>query len=237
MGGLNHHAPGVAAMGVLMLDTRFPRPLGDVGNPASFPFPVRYRVVQGASPERVVQQQAVGLLQPFIDAAHELVQAGCVGISTTCGFLVLFQRELAAALPVPVMTSSLLQIPALQAMLAPGQQVGVVTISAASLTQAHLAAAGANGEVPVEGVNAAGEMARAILGNQTTLDTALVQAEVVQAALRLIARQPAVKAIVLECTNMPPYADAVREATGLPVYDALTALMEFWEALTSRREL
>ncbi len=228
---MNHHAPGVAALGVLMLDTRFPRPVGDVGNPASFPFPVRYRVVQGASPERVVQQQAAGLLQPFIDAANELVAAGCVGISTTCGFLVLFQRELAAALPVPVMTSSLLQIPALQATLAPGQQVGVVTISAASLTQAHLAAAGAIGEVAVEGVDAAGEMARAILGNQTTLDTALVQAEVVQAAQRLITRQPAVKAVVLECTNMPPYADAVRKATGVPVYDALSALDGFWRDL------
>lgn len=225
---MNHHAPGLAALGVLMLDTRFPRPPGDVGNPASFPFPVRYRVVQGASPERVVQQQAAGLLQPFIEAAHELVKAGCVGISTTCGFLVLFQRELAAALPVPVMTSSLLQIPALQTSLAPGELVGVVTISATSLSAEHLAAAGAMGDVPVEGVDAAGEMARAILGNQTTLDTVRVQAEVVQAALRLISRQPAVKAIVLECTNMPPYADAVRRATGLPVYDALTAMTGFW---------
>ncbi len=228
---MSHHAPSTAALGVLMLDTRFPRPPGDVGNPASFPFPVRYRVVQGASPERVVQQRAAGLLQPFIEAARELVKAGCVGISTTCGFLVLFQRELAAALPVPVMTSSLLQIPDLQTSLAPGELVGVVTISAASLTQAHLAAAGATGEVPVEGVDAAGEMARAILGNQITLDTALVQAEVVRAAQRLIARQPAVKAIVLECTNMPPYADAVRRATGLPVYDALTALTGFWRDL------
>jgi len=228
---LTNNAPDSAALGVLMLDTRFPRPQGDVGNPATFPFPVRYRVVQGASPERVVRLRAAGLLEPFIEAARELVKAGCIGITTTCGFLVLFQRELATALPVPVMTSSLLQIPALQRSLAPGELVGVVTISATSLTAEHLAVAGATGEVPVEGVNAAGEMARAILGNQTTLDTALVQAEVVLAAQQLIAHQPAVKAIVLECTNMPPYADAVRRATGLPVYDALTALTGFWRDL------
>lgn len=219
------------SLGVLTLETRFPRPLGDVGNPASFEFPVRYKVVPGASPQRVVRERAQGLLQPFIDAGLELIEQGCIGITTTCGFLVLFQSELAAALPVPVMTSSLLQIAEAERRLPHRQRAGVVTISAESLDAAHLAAAGARADTPVEGVDADGELARRILNDEQMLDVVQAGHDVVAAAQRLMARCPEVGALVLECTNMPPYADAVRRVTGLPVYDALTAINVFWQTL------
>ena len=102
-------------LGVLMLDTRFPRAIGDVGNPKSFAMPVRHRVVAGASPQRVVGEGDPALLQPFIDAARQLVDDGARAITTSCGFLVLFQQALQTALPVPVWTSSLLKLPELQA--------------------------------------------------------------------------------------------------------------------------
>lgn len=219
------------ALGVLMLDTRFPRPLGDVGNPASFDFPVRNAMVQGASPQRVVREQAEGLLLLFIEAAHELIAQGCIGIATTCGFLVRFQSALAQALPVPVMTSSLLQIAALEAGLPAGQCAGVITIAAAQLDAACLVAAGARADTPVEGVEADGEFAQRILNNDATLDVAQAGRDVVAAALRLTARCPQVGALVLECTNMPPYRDAVQRATGLPVVDAQTAVSAFWRSL------
>ncbi len=219
------------ALGVLMLDTRFPRPLGDVGNPASFDFPVRYAVVQGASPQRVVCEQAEGLLLPFIEAGRELIGQGCIGIATTCGFLVRFQSALAQALPVPVMTSSLLQIAALEAGLPAGQRAGVITIAAAQLDAACLAAAGARADTPVEGVEADSEFAQRILNNDATLDLAQAGRDVVAAALRLTARCPQVGALVLECTNMPPYRDAVQRATGLAVVDAQTAVSAFWRSL------
>ena len=215
------------SLGVLMLETRFPRPVGDIGNPASFAHPVRYKIVRGASPERVVRERAAGLLQPFIDAARELIDEGCTAITTSCGFLVLFQEELAAVLPVPVLTSSLLQLPAIETGLAPGQRAGVLTIDSASLTMAHLSAAGACIDTPVEGTESGIEFTRRILGDEPTLDTDRAQRDVVDAALRLIARHSEVAALVLECTNMPPYANAVRCATGLPVYDVLTGISAF----------
>jgi Asp/Glu/Hydantoin racemase len=211
-------------LGVLMLETRFPRPIGDIGNPASFAHPVRYKIVRGASPERVVRERAAGLLRPFIDAARELVDEGCTSITTSCGFLVLFQEQLAAALPVPVMTSSLLQIAAIEKNLAPGKRVGVLTIDSKSMTDEHLIAAGARADTPVEGTESGVEFTRRILGNEMTLDVERARKDVVEAALRLTARHPEVAALVLECTNMPPYASAVRLATGLPVYDVLTAI-------------
>src|SRR5437762_13535755 len=85
-----------ARVGILMLETQFPRIPGDMGNAETWPFPVLYKVVPGASPRRVVCEQAEGLLDEFLAAAAELVRLGADGITTTCGFLSLFQREIAA---------------------------------------------------------------------------------------------------------------------------------------------
>ena len=212
-----------AALGILMLDARFARVPGDMGNAATWPFPVHYRVVRGASPERVVLHRAEGLLQPFLDAAAELVAMGAAAITTNCGFLSLFQRELAAHVGVPVATSALLQAPWAQATLPPGRRVGVVTISAASLTPAHLLAAGAAADTPIAGCDTDGELYRVLIrGERDDLNTEAAEADVLDAAHALLRAHPDVSAIVLECTNMPPYAAAVAAATGLPVWDAVT---------------
>ena len=129
-----------ARVGILMLETRFPRIPGDMGNAATWPFPVLYKVVPGASPRRVVCDKAEGLLDAFLDAAEELVHLGADGITTTCGFLSLFQREIAAHVGVPVATSSLMQIPLIERVLPPGKRVGILTVSAANLTGEHLLA-------------------------------------------------------------------------------------------------
>ena len=113
-----------APLGILMLEAKFPRIPGDMGNAATWPFPVLYRVVSGASPERVVLNAAAGLLDDFLAAAADLVAQGAEAITTNCGFLSAFQRELAAHVGVPVATSALLQVPWVQATLPPGKRVG-----------------------------------------------------------------------------------------------------------------
>lgn len=220
-------------LGVLMLDTRFPRIVGDIGNPATFGFPLRHAVVAGASPQRVVRERDLSLLQPFIEAGRALVAQGARAITTSCGFLVLFQSELGRALPVPVWTSSLLLLPELQAALPAGRRAGVITIDAASLGADHLRAAGADPATPVEGVAPGCSLQRTLLGNLPTLDEAQASREVVAAGRRLVARCPEVGAIVLECTNLPPYAGALRAALGLPVHDMRTFLDERWRSLVA----
>lgn len=207
------------ALGILMLDTRFPRVPGDVGNAATWPFPVRIAVVRDASPERVVRGRAEGLLDAFAVAGQELAGRGAAAIITTCGLLALHQRELAERLPVPFAASSLLLLPILARMLQSGRRPGVVTIDAASLTRAHLLAAGADPETPIVGVDPGGEFARVFLGDRPTLDVAAAERDVLEAGERLRARHPDVGAVVLECANMPPYAAALRARLGLPVYD------------------
>src|SRR5438876_7542340 len=152
-----------ARVGILTLEARFPRIPGDMGNGLTWPFPVLYKVVPGASPRRVVFEKAEGLLDGFLDAAAELVRLGADGITTTCGFLSLYQREISAHVGVPVATSSLMQIPLIERVLPPGKRVGVLTISAANLTEEHLHAPGADPGTPVVGTDDGTEFMRAIL--------------------------------------------------------------------------
>src|SRR3569623_1614548 len=137
-----------APLGILMLEARFPRIPGDMGNANTWPFPVLYRVESGASPEKVVLRGAAGLLPDFIEAASYLVRLGAEAITTNSGFLSLFQKELAAAVGDPVATSSLMQVPWVQATLPPGKRVGLVTVSGATLSPAHLEGAGVPHDTP-----------------------------------------------------------------------------------------
>src|SRR5919109_3786807 len=119
-------------VGILILDTRFPRIPGDMGNATTFPFPVRYHRVTGADPDLVVRRGAEGLLAAFVEGARALEREGVGAVTTNCGFLVKYQRELAAAVSVPVFTSSLLLVPLVHRMLPPGQRVGLITVNATS---------------------------------------------------------------------------------------------------------
>ena len=218
-------------LGILMLETRFPRLPGDVGNPASWPFPVRYRVVRDASPERVVRGRAEGLVDAFIAAGRALAQEGAGALITTCGFLALHQRELAQALPIPFASSSLMQLPVLERALPSGKRVGVITIDAAALSKGHLAAVGADPETPTVGVDPSGEFARSILGDLPSLDAAAAEREILAAGDALVARHPDVAAVVLECANMPPYARALRERLRMPVHDMVSFGRWFYAGL------
>jgi Asp/Glu/hydantoin racemase len=220
-----------ATLGLVMLETRFPRPLGDVGHPGTFAFSVRRRIVPGASPRRVVVEGDRALAAPFIAAADALARDGVAAITTSCGFLALFQRELAAAVAVPVWTSSLLAIPELEATLPRGTRAGIVTVDGASLTAAHLAAVGVRVDTPVEGLAADSRFRATLLEDRESLDEDEARAATVAAAERLVRRHDEVRAIVLECTNMPPYAAAVRAATGLPVHDITTLVSARFAAL------
>lgn len=224
-----------APLGILMLDARFPRIPGDMGNAGTWPFPVLYRVVRGATPERVVLQGANGLLQDFLDAAADLVAQGAEAITTNCGFLSLFQKQLAAHVNVPVATSSLVQVPWVQSTLPPGRRVGIVTVSGGSLTPRHMEAAGVPLDTPFTGTENGREFFRVLIkGEGPDMDVAQAAEDVLQAGRDLVARHPDVGAIVLECTNMPPYAAAMQRELGLPVYDIFSLITWFHAGIRPR---
>jgi hypothetical protein len=223
-----------ARVGILMLETRFPRIPGDMGHAETWPFPVLYKVVPGASPRRVVCEKAEGLLDAFLAAGEELVRLGADGITTTCGFLSLYQRELAAHLGVPVATSSLMQIPFIERLLPRGKRVGVLTVSAANLTGEHLRAAGADPATPVVGTDGGSEFTRVLINDEERLDVAAAERDILAAGEELVAAHDGISAVLLECTNMVPYARALSQRLRLPVFSIYTFVAWFQTGLVPR---
>ena len=207
-----------------MLDTQFPRPIGDIGNPATFTrlgIAARHMIVRGAHADDIVRGDRQRWLADFVSAAQALAQEGCTLITTTCGFLAEFQPLLQQAVRVPVLSSALLQCAA-------HAPCGIVTFDASALTPSVLDAVGVPPGTPVEGLTPGCELQRVIYGDQLQLDTTLACADVVLAAQRLCRRHPGLTTLVLECANMPPYREAVAQATGCTVFDALTLVQTAW---------
>ncbi|HJV50651.1 MAG TPA: aspartate/glutamate racemase family protein [Noviherbaspirillum sp.] len=220
-------------IGVLCLESYFPKPPGHIKCPSSFRFPITYKVIKGVTVAKLLREPGGAQLDLFIAAARELEAEGVRAITGSCGFLALYQQELAAAVQVPVFASSLLQVPLVRRMLRPNQKVGVLTAHKASLTPAHLSAVGVDeGMVCLAGMEGKPEFSDVILeGKRHSMDLAKVESEVVEVAVSLAKAKPEVGAIVLECTDMPPFAYRIQQQTGLPVFDLSTLTNMVGEAV------
>ena len=224
-----------ASVGILMLETRFPRIYGDIGNAKTWNFPVHYRVVQGATPDNVVMGDPRLLVDDFIAAGRDLVRMGCDGITTNCGFLALIQDQIKQTLGVPVATSSLMQVPMVQALLPPDKRVGILTISKKTLSAEHLKAAGVAHDVPIVGTDNGCCFSRAVLGDAASIDFEKCRLDLLDAAAELVTQNVGIGAIVLECTNMVPYAADIRKLTGLPVYSIRSFVNWFQDGLMPQK--
>jgi len=219
-------------LGILMLDSKFERFNGDIGNAQTWPFPVQYKIVRGAVPNKVVDTlNNRHLLQLFADAADELIRDGVDGITTTCGFLALYQQELAAHCSVPVATSALLQVPMVARVLPKGKRPGILTFAAESLTMHHLAAVGIDPDTPIVGLPATSEFQRSIREGDDSVPFETLKDEVLETAERMLKDDPSIGAIVCECTNITPYSHEINARLGVPVFDMVTLVHWFHRAL------
>jgi hypothetical protein len=212
-------------IGVIGLDTTYTKIPGHIRNPATFGFPVVCKVVRGATAERVVRDADPALLRPFIDAARSLEAEGAVAITSACGFLALFQRELAASVSVPLYASSLIQLPMVHRMLRPDQSVAILTASASALTPRHLAGVGAESvPVRVAGLDGQPEFRSVILeARRSSLDADRLREEVLAVAGQLLSRHDDIGALLIECTDLVPFAHAIQARfPGLPIFDIVT---------------
>jgi len=213
-----------ASIGVLCLDSLFPKPPGHIKNPSGLNFSVIYETVRGATVKELVSNPSVEFIAPFIDAAKRLEAEGVRAITGSCGFFALFQKELAAAVEIPVFASSLIQVPLVYHLTGAAAPVGVLTASGDNLTRAHFAAVGA-ADIPVviQGMEGHSEFNDVIIeAKRTAMDVDKIEAEVLAATSAMIDTHPEIRGIVLECTDMPPYAHRLQARFGLPVFDLTT---------------
>jgi Asp/Glu/hydantoin racemase len=172
----------------------------------------------------------------MVAGARRLADEGVAAITTGCGFNALFQRQLADCVSIPVFTSSLLQVPMVHHMLRTNQSIGIITADSTHLSQAHLEAVGITRDITtsinIYGIQESGEFSRVRSDPAAVLDAGRMRAEIVDVALRLLTAHPETGAIVLECTDLPPFSVAIRRATRLPVFDIVTMVHWVMDAVS-----
>jgi aspartate/glutamate racemase len=208
-------------IGMLCAEWNVPFVPGDLNNATTFGFPVRYLAVDGAAGSDVLTGDAAAYGELFVAAAKQLEAEGVRAITGNCGYMAAYQDVVAAAVDVPVFMSSLLQAPMLLRMLAPSQRLGVLVANGKGISEGVLSGAGITdpSRLLVQGLDHKPHFNEVILQEVGTLDEDLMRREVVETAVEIADANPDLGAILLECSDLPPYARAVHEATGLPVFD------------------
>ena len=225
------------AIGILLLDTSFaPYIPGDVANATTYSFPVRFKKVNGLTIERMFNKD-ITFLNRVIEAGRELVEEGVKAITGDCGFMALFQREVAKQLEVPVFLSSLLQLPFLIKIVGEGWKVGIITANSRILDDALLKEVGIENMnfLYIKGMEDKENFKKAIIDEVGWVDSKKIENEVVSVAKEMFKEDPRIKVILLECSCLPPYGAAVQEVVNLPVFDYITMINYVYSAVVKKK--
>lgn len=213
-------------IGILCLESYFPKMHGHLRNPTTYSFPTLVRVLTGIDIPRMLFNPTPDLAQPFIDAAQELERDGVSAITGSCGFMALFQKEIAESVKIPVFMSSLLQLPIIRLTHGPEARIGILTASQKALTPKHLEACGTSfSSVHIQGMEGNPEFWETIIeGKRNNFHLEKLEKEIVETATSF-AQEKSLNALLLECTDLPPFTQKIQQATKIPVYD-INSLME-----------
>ena len=223
-------------IGILILDASYPCIYGNVGNATTFPFPVRYKEVKGSSIDKLLNKMDKKLIKPFIEAAQELEKEGVKAISGACGFMALFQKELQESVSIPVFVSSLLQIPFIYQITQ--KKIGVITANKKRLTPKHFISVGVDTDkIPIimYGMENKKEFREAILEEKGSLNSSQIEKEVLEVATKMQKENPDIGSVVLECSDLPPYAHSIQKKLNVLVFDFVTMINYVYSALVKNK--
>lgn len=233
-------ADGVRTMpplGSLEMDIHFPRPPGDPCNDRTLPFPVLREEIRDSKLDQVVTDESypTKFIDNVVEAGQKLAERGCIGLITCCGFLAMAQSEISERLDIPIATSALIQIPSILAILPPKQSIGVITYDNSKLGVQHLSQLGIvdPSRVHMTGAPRQGAL-RKLIEQGGDYHFVEMRDELVKVTEDLIQEHPDIGTILLECTQMPPFAEAIQKAVKLPVYDVYTMALWFHSSLIRR---
>lgn len=224
------------AIGILLLETSVPFIPGDVANATTYAFPVRFQKVDGFSVRRALAKDP-SVYEDLCDAAQQLVQQGVRAITGDCGFMGIHQKKLAREFKIPVFLSSLLQIPFISLVIGDKALMGVISADSKSISNDLLSAVGVSdiSNLVIAGLEESRNFYRFAIEETGSLDSKAVEEEVVTLARDMVAKNPNIKALLLECSLLPPYGAAVQEAVGLPVFDYITMINFVFSAVVRQR--
>ncbi|WP_188207258.1 aspartate/glutamate racemase family protein [Alkalibacillus aidingensis] len=213
------------SIGIMLLDTFTPFIPGDVGNATTYSFPVRFQRIEGFTFDKLLAKDR-SMLETIMEAGHNLVREGVRAITADCGYMAMYQEEVANELKVPVFMSSLLQIPFISTMLGQGEKIGLLCSNAEHFDEELLSIIGLQytASLCVKGMEGKENFRKAAHDEIGELDPQVIEEEVVSAVQELVAENPEVKVILLECSSLPPYSKAVQQAVQLPVFDYVTMI-------------
>ena len=195
------------AIGVLNLDAVSERVKqeedtpGCLRNDETFDFRLKRETVRGSIRERF-QAEDPELIPHFVEAAKKLEARGVKAIAGDCGFMAIYQQDVARAVSVLAITSSLIMVPLVYRMLAENKRVGILTPHPELGERQFNAVGWSSKDIPV-----------------AVKECRMTERGLVKAAKELVQENPDVGAIVAECAITPPYSRAIQKATGLPVFD------------------
>lgn len=222
------------AIGIIHLEVWYPLLPGNVVNASTYPFPVRYKLLAGGTQDRIHGADP-SIADLVIKAGWELQQEGVRAIAGACGYLGNYQKQVTAALDIPVFLSSLLQVSMIYHALKPGQRIGILCADGPSLTSQLLANCGVDPEIPVAVLGLEDRPAfSSITCSKGEFNYEQIQQEVIDGACQLVDEHHDIGAILLECSDMPPFAWAVQQAVKLPVFDFITMINWIYHSVVQK---
>ncbi|OHV78907.1 hypothetical protein [Ensifer sp. LCM 4579] len=200
-----------------------PPPQGSMMSSATFDLPVISETVEGAWAD-VVMRGDPALEPAYVAATQRLVERGAVAISSYCGAAIRHQAALAAAVNVPVVTSSLLLVPMLLRQLPPRTKLGVITLDTRAFGEdlLRLSDPTERMRIVIGGLEGGKLVENEAMCPPQPTDIADIETEIAACVARLRAANPEIAALLFSCTLFPPATPMIRRTTGLPVYDITT---------------
>ena len=232
------------AIGIALLDQLDSQPLipGNVGNASTYDFPVRLKVVKGLhdNPYPPVKDNNGNYtpdVQRTVDTVKELEADGVRAVVMSCGFFSVVQEVLSEEVNIPVFSSPLMLVPLISKMIGKNKKVGIITASKERLTKKFLTPVGIDDSIPyiVAGLEPSKEFYACFMGGtRTVLDVDVLKNEVVAIAKDFTKDNPDIGAILLECSDLPPFAKEIQQETGLPVFDFIGFVNTIYQAVVGR---
>lgn len=214
---------GLVPEGLMQLE----RMKGNSTNRDTYPFPVKLVEVPGAGVETVITSPSQKVLQKMIEISKKIIdEEGICAITTSCGFNAIFQNQLANFVSVPILTSSILQIPIVENLIGKDKKIAVITANRGSLTKLHFQACGIKdlSNIILIGLEEADEWNKIFTSPDESFDEKLVEEEIMAAAKKAVESHPSIGAFVLECTDLPPFSKKIQQITNIPVFDFVSMI-------------